>query len=63
MQRPTPDDPGTAPGMLYSSELAERVQREARDATALPWWFWELAAVVVVIVLALSALSPLGVAE
>jgi hypothetical protein len=55
-------DPITLPGMLCSHELAEQVQREADEATELPWWFWEAAVVVVVVTLALSAVYPWGLA-
>lgn len=46
-----------------SAELVERVEAEARAATALPWWFWEAAALVFVAVLALSSLFPWGFAS
>lgn len=49
-------------GLAYSHELAERVEREARDATALPWWFWEVAVILVVIVLISSSVWPMGFA-
>ena len=49
--------------MAYSAELVARVQAEADAATALPWWFWEAAAVVFVGTLAISAVWPLGIAE
>ncbi|MEY2688776.1 MAG: hypothetical protein RL375_2974 [Pseudomonadota bacterium] len=57
-----PTDPITLPGMLDSHDLADRVQREADAACAMPWWFWEAAAAVLIITLALSAAFPLGVA-
>lgn len=54
------DDMETAPGMLYSHELAERVNLEAEDATRLPWWFWEAAVVVFVGVVVISSVFPWG---
>jgi hypothetical protein len=53
----------TVPQALeYSHELAERVQREADEACALPWWFWEAAAVVFVATIAISSIYPWGFA-
>jgi hypothetical protein len=56
-------DEQQAAGLDYSHQLAERVQREADAATALPWWFWEAAAVVFVLTLAISAAFPWGFAS
>lgn len=66
-----PDDVADdiADGLAYSAELAAhvelaaRVEQEAADATRLPWWFWEAAAVVLVLSIAASAVWPLGVAS
>lgn len=55
-------DPATAPGLLYSHELCQRVEREAADACAMPWWFGYAAALVVVVAIAASAVWPWGVA-
>ena len=49
-------------GMACSHDLAERVQREAAEATAFPWWFWEAAVAVFLGTLALSAAFPWGLA-
>jgi len=57
------DAPVTIPDALeYSHELAERVQREADEACAMPWWFWEAAAVVFVATIAISSIYPWGFA-
>lgn len=61
MQRPEPDE--VRRDLDYSAELAERVNREAREATRLPWWFWEAAVVVFVGVIAASAAWPMGLAS
>jgi len=45
-----------------NAEIVARVEADAEKATALPWWFWEFAAVVVVGTIALSAAFPWGVA-
>lgn len=58
-----PEDTTTAPGMLYSNELADRVEREAREATRLPWWFWEAGAIIFVVAVASSAAWPMGLAS
>ena len=50
----------TVNDLLYSRELVERVEREARGATALPWWFYEVAAIIFVITVAASAAWPWG---
>lgn len=46
----------------YNRELVERVEREAREATALPLWFWEAAAIILVVAIAASAAAPWGFA-
>lgn len=53
----------SAPGLLYSAELVRRVEREARDATRLPWWFWEAGAVIFVVAVVASSVWPWGVAS
>ena len=50
----------TEPGELGELEHPAIVQ--ARADLALPWWFWELAAVVFVLAIALSAAFPWGMA-
>ena len=50
----------TEPGALDPLEHPAIVA--ANEATALPWWFWEAAAVVFVATLAISAVWPLGFA-
>lgn len=69
MRRPTPtlhlsaaELADVADQLRASTELVERVEAEARAATALPWWFWEAAALLVVAVLALSSIFPWGFA-
>ena len=60
----TPDTPDTtAADMAYSAELVARVEADAEQSLALPWWFWEAAAVVFVGTIALSAVWPLGFAS
>lgn len=55
--------PDTVPAdMAYSAEVVARVEAEAAEAIALPWWFWEAAAVVFVATIAISAVFPLGFA-
>ncbi len=57
------DAPVTIPDALeYSHELAERVQREADEACAMPWWFWEAAVVIFVGAIAASSIYPWGFA-
>ena len=51
----------TEPGELNTLEHPAVVA--ASEATALPWWFWEAAAVVFVGTLAISAVFPLGFAN
>lgn len=53
----------TAADMAYNAELVARVEAEAAEAIALPWWFWEAAAVVFVATVAISAVFPLGFAN
>ncbi len=61
---PADDAPITIPDALeYSHHLAQRVQREANEATALPWWFAEAAVVVFVLAIVLSSIWPMGVAS
>lgn len=60
---PADDAPITIPDALaYSHDLAERVQREAAAATALPWWSAEAAVVVIVLTIIVSSIWPWGVA-
>lgn len=51
----------TEPGPLDLIEHPAMVQ--ARADSALPWWFWEAAAVVFVATIAISAVFPLGFAS
>ena len=51
----------TEPGALDLIEHPAITQ--ARDDIALPWWFWEAAAVVFVATVAISAVFPLGFAS
>lgn len=44
----------------YHADLAERVNAEAENATALPWWWPAAAALVIVVTAALSATFPMG---
>lgn len=65
--RPLPPRPGiNCPDcrvdLQASADLVRRVEREAREATALPWWFWEAAVVLLVLLLAWSAAQPYGLA-
>ncbi len=46
----------------FNTRLAERVNREAHDATRMPRWFSEVAAIVVVLTLICSAIWPWGFA-
>lgn len=46
----------------YNAELVAKVEADAAEATALPWWFPEAAVAVVILTLALSAAFPWGVA-
>jgi hypothetical protein len=51
---------GLGRDLQYSRELAERVEREAEDATRLPVWFWPLAVVALAGSVLLSAVFPMG---
>lgn len=53
----------TDDALAYNAELVQRVEREARDAVRLPGWFWEVAAVVIVMVLSVSVAWPMGFAS
>lgn len=64
MRAPLPPvDDNTRPGMLYSAELAQQVEDQARRDTELPAWFWVVAPIVMVGVIAASAAWPWGVAQ
>ena len=56
-------EPTTAADMAYSAELVRREEADAEESLALPWWFWEAAAVVFVGTIAISAVWPLGFAS
>lgn len=60
MSHTTPRADGLAQDLQYSRELAERVQREADDATRLPAWFWPLAIIALAGSVLLSAVFPMG---
>lgn len=62
MTAPETLPPEVADGLHYSADLVDRVQREAEDATRLPWWFWEAAVLVFILAIAGSAAWPMGVA-
>jgi hypothetical protein len=51
-----------AEAAAYNAELVRRVEEEADAATALPWWWPEAAAFVIILTIALSIAFPLGVA-
>jgi hypothetical protein len=54
----------TEPGQLDEIEHPEHpAMREAREATALPWWWAEAAAVIFTATIAVSALLPWGFAQ
>lgn len=46
----------------YNAELVARVEQDAREATRLPWWWPEAAALVIIATIALSMAFPMGVA-
>ncbi len=56
-----PADDEVTDGLAYSADLVARVHAEAEDATRLPEWFWEAAAVVFVLTIAASDVWPMGV--
>jgi hypothetical protein len=45
-----------------NAELVARVNAEADDALAMPWWYWLLAATALVGACAMSAVIPWGFA-
>ena len=54
-------DQFTQPTPLDYAEGQHPVQLQARAELALPWWFWEVAGLVLVLVLGLSAACANGV--
>lgn len=63
MNRAPATDVAVAADLAYSHELVRRVHAEADAAIALPRWWPEAAAAVLVITLALSAAWPWGFAS
>lgn len=46
--------------LRFSADLVDRVEREAREATSLPWWFVEAGVLIVVIAVIASSVWPWG---
>lgn len=46
----------------YNAEIVAKVNAEAEAATALPWWWPEAAALVIIATIAISMAFPMGVA-